>query len=425
MVIYVVEKGDSVYSIANRYGMDVDAIIRENQIPESEISNLVVGRTLVLPVDSLVHTVERGDTLYNLSRKYGVAVDDILLANPNISNPNRINVGDTVVIPFQFEKLGSIEVNGYVLPGISEQALSSTLPSLTYLSIFSYNVNADGSLTGVDDEWLIARAKAQSVAPIMVITNIDNGFSSELASIVLNNMDVQNALISNVLAVLRNKGYYGLNVDFEYIFPRDRDAYNAFIERLACAVRQEGFFISTALAPKISDTQPGTLYEAHDYKTHGKLVDRVVLMTYEWGYLYGEPQAVSPVPQIKQVLDYATEVIPSQKILMGMSNYGYDWALPFVEGDAARVLTNNGAIDLARERGSEIQFDNVPKAPFFTYYTETNKHIAWFDDARSVYYRLLLVDEYDLAGISYWTINNLFNQGLLVLNSMYDIVKVL
>lgn len=425
MVIYVVEEGDSVYSIANKYGLDANKIISDNQIPESEINNLVVGRTLVLLVDNLTHTVESGDSLYALSRYYNVSIDDILLANPKINNPNIINVGDSLTIPFAFEKLGNIEVNGFMLPGISDEVLNATLPSLTYLSIFSYNVNADGTLQTIDDENLIAKAKAKKVAPLMVITNIDNGFSSELAHIILTDMDVQENLINNVLDVLNQKGYYGINVDFEYIFPADRIAYNNFIERLAEVLRTQGYFISTSLAPKISDTQPGTLYEAHDYAVHGELVDKVVLMTYEWGYLYGDPQAVSPVPQIRQVLTYATEVIPSQKILMGMSNYGYDWTLPFVEGTAARILTNNQAIEIARETGSFIKFDNVPKAPYFNYYTDTNQHIVWFDDARSVYYRLLLVDEFDLVGISYWTINNLYNQGLLLLNSMYNVIKVI
>jgi spore germination protein len=50
--------------------------------------------------------------------------------------------------------------------------------------------------------------------------------------------------------------------------------------------------------------------------------------SYEWGYTYGAPQAVSPVDRIRRVLDYAVTAMPAGKILMGFSNYAYDWTLP-------------------------------------------------------------------------------------------------
>ena len=111
---------------------------------------------------------------------------------------------------------------------------------------------------------------------------------------------------------------------------------------------------------------------------------------------------------------------------MGMPNYGYDWTLPFVQGSAAQPLSNLGAIQLAARVGAEIQYDERVQAPYFTYYDDQGReHIVWFDDARSIQARLRLVDKYNLGGVSYWTINNFFSQNWLVLNSMYDVRKVL
>ena len=70
-----------------------------------------------------------------------------------------------------------------------------------------------------------------------------------------------------------------------------------------------------------------------------------------WGYTYGPPMAVSPVDQVRRVLNYAVSVIPPEKILMGMPNYGYDWTLPYKQGTAARTVTNTGAIELALREG--------------------------------------------------------------------------
>lgn len=126
------------------------------------------------------------------------------------------------------------------------------------------------------------------------------------------------------------------------------------------------------------------------------------------------------------MLSYAVTVIPRQKILMGMPNYGYDWTLPFRRGSAARTLSNQGAVNLAASERVEIQFDNTSKAPFFYYNDDAGaRHVVWFDDARSIRARLLLVNTYNLAGVSYWTINRFFAPNWLVLSSMYNVIKVL
>jgi Predicted glycosyl hydrolase len=136
--------------------------------------------------------------------------------------------------------------------------------------------------------------------------------------------------------------------------------------------------------------------------------------------------AVAPINQVEKVLDYTVTAIPSEKILMGMPNYGYDWTLPFEEGSAAKSLNNNAAVNLARRVGARIKYDQDSQAPYFNYYDSDGKrHEVWFDDARSIRARLGLVDEYNLGGVSYWTINSYFPQNWTVLSSMYNIRKLL
>ena len=135
---------------------------------------------------------------------------------------------------------------------------------------------------------------------------------------------------------------------------------------------------------------------------------------------------VAPINQVEKVLDYAVTAIPSEKILMGMPNYGYDWTLPFVRGSAARSLSNTAALEQAQRVGAQIRFDPTSQAPFYNYYDSAGKrHEVWFDDARSIQARLGLVSEYDLGGVSYWTINSFFPQNWIVLSSMYDIRKLI
>lgn len=374
-----------------------------------------------------LYVVKQGDTLYGIGRRYGFSPGELASLN-QLSDPSRLPVGLALVIPTEGEApVSAIEANGYAYPGINADVLSETLPYLTFLCPFSFRVGMDGALIPIDDQRLITAAHAGGTAPLLTVTNIgESGFSSDIAHTILTDGTAQEKFISDVLAVLRARNYYGLNLDFEYVYPFDRGSYNQFIARLSETLHGLGYYFITTIAPKTSDNQLGLLYEAHDYAAHGRYADRVILMTYEWGYTYSPPRAVSPVNRIRAVLDYAVTKLPSGKILMGFSNYGYSWALPWHQGDAARVVSNAGAVDLAASVYAEIKFDELSQAPHFSYTDAAGtRRKVWFEDPRSWRARLRLVGEYGLAGISIWTINRLYRPGLFVLGSLYSVEKII
>lgn len=422
VIIYTVKAGDSVYRIANQYGITTNDIVYANQL--SNPDRLAIGQALVIPVDYFEYTVKRGDSLYSIARRYNLTVSQLLEANPSITNPSMIFIGQSIRVPAGNKVIRSIDVNGYAFPNIRDDALNNALPNLTFLSIFSYQVREDGSVVPINDQGLINTAWNNNVKPFMVITNIgeSGGFNSDLASTILYDENIKNTLINNVIQILNEKNYAGLDIDFEYVYPSDREAYNNFLRVVADRIKPLGYILTTAVAPKISANQPGLLYEAHDYPVHGEVADHVIIMTYEWGYTYGPPMAVAPINEVERVLKYAVSVIPSRKILMGMPNYGYDWTLPYRRGSRANAISNLQAVNLAINNGATIQYDEKAQAPFF-YYTGENgaRHVVWFDDARSLTARLKLVEKYNLGGVSYWTINRLFRTNWYTLRALYDV----
>lgn len=424
MFFYTIKRGDSVYQIARKFDISPEKIIQDNNIADAR--KLTIGENLFIDINELNYKIQQNDNLGLISAEFNVPIDSIIMANPKIDSNNLI-VGEYLIIPFPNIEKRTIEVNGYVLPNVTNEVLFEILPNLTYISIFSYNILENGELTGIDEQRIINLAYQNNVAPLMVITNFveGGGFDSDLASIVLNDEQIQNILISNILEIMREKGYWGVNIDFEYILPEDRGAYNNFLRNITNTMHSNGFIVSTAIAPKINDEQKGLLYEAHDYKAHGEIVDRVIIMTYEWGYTFGPPLPVSPLTNVSEVLEYATSVIPSDKILMGMPNYAYDWKLPFVQGESvAQAMSLNQAINLARRVGAEIKFDDTNKTPYFTYYNNGAEHIVWFDDVKSIFYKLNLVNEFDLAGVSCWTLNTFFKPNWIILNRLFNIEKL-
>ena len=373
-----------------------------------------------------IYEVKPGDSLYMLARRFGTTTEELAAIN-QLADPSRLVVGQSLLIPGgETKPRGSIEVNAYVYPSVRTAVLAESMPWLTTLCPFSHSATSEGELRPIDDERLIRAAYAGQTAPLLTVTNLGEagGFSSALAHTLLTDEAVQARLLENIVSLVNEKDYYGLNINFEYIYPFDRDSYSRFVARAAERLHKIGCPVSTAIAPKENGDQQGLLYTAHDYEAHGRYADRVILMTYEWGYTYGAPQAVSPVNRIRRVLDYAVTVIPAGKILMGFSNYAYDWTLPWKQGSAARVLSNAGAQELAASRWAEIKYDPTAEAAWFNYTdTEGKKHVVWFEDARSVRARLRLVEEYGLAGISVWTADRLWRPIPELLESMYSVEK--
>lgn len=423
MMIHVVTPGETPAAIARRYGIPLSRLLADNGLDPNQ--PLVVGQTLVILFADQTYTVQPGDTLDTVAQRYGTTVNQLLRNNPGLGGDPALYPGQTLVITYQQEREGTLSINGYAYPFIQPSILRSTLPYLTGLSVFSYGFEADGTLVPADDEALLAAAGTYGVAPILVLTTLSRTgvFRSELAGQLLTDPVLQARVLDGVVAVMVEKGYAGVDVDFEFIPAGNAANFAAFVERLAARTREVGKFTMVALAPKTSADQPGLLYEAHDYAAIGAVADYVLLMTYEWGYTYGPPMAVAPLNRVREVLEFGVTQMPPEKIFMGIPNYGYDWPLPFVRGETkARTIGVVEAVDIARRYGAEIQFDPVAQSPFFNYTDENGTaHEVWFEDARSIQRKLALIPELGLRGASYWTIMRPFPQNWAVLNALYNI----
>ncbi|MGM8365485.1 LysM peptidoglycan-binding domain-containing protein [Virgibacillus sp. W0181] len=426
MQIHVIERGDTLFAIANTYGSSIDAITEANEL---STPNLVVGQTLVIPIVGQFYFVQPGDRLYSIGLQFNITAEQLAQIN-NIQLNAPLSPGLRLYIPPQPKRaitsLGYIEPLGGSVSTTLENAAEKNTPFLTYLTAFSYRVNRDGSLTPPPLNRFKQIAEANNTALSLAVSNLEEGaFSTELAHIILTVQAVQNNLLDNIVNTAVSVGFDEVHFDLEFIPPDDREAYNNFLRKAKKRLHQAGLKMSTALAPKTSATQQGILYEAHDYQAHGEIADFVVLMTYEWGYSAGPPLAVSPINEVRKVVNYALTEIPAEKILLGQNLYGYDWTLPFVKGgELAKALSPQQAIALARQQNAAIEYDPVSQAPFFTYYdAEGKQHEVWFEDARSIQAKFNLIKELDLLGIAYWKLGLAFPQNWLLLSDNFNITN--
>lgn len=426
MHIHIVQAGETLWSVANLYGITIEQLIRDNGL--ENIQSLIPGQSLVIISEQILYTVQPGDTLFSIGARFNISPSSIAEFN-NIGDRNSLFPGRILVIPPDTTLRRTIEVNGYIVPNTPEAdtaVVNEVGAYLTYITPSSYVVNRDGTLRPLNDDAVVSISRNYGIAPLMSITNegISN-FDPDLAREIFLNEEVQNTLFNNVLNTMISKGYDGLNINFERLYPEDRYLYNSFLQRAVDFFHQYNYPVSTALVPKTYDMTTGEWWGGHDYRAQGEILDFVIIMTYDWGCVACPPLAVAPINEIRKVLDYAVTVIPREKILMGVPFYGFDWTLPFNPGDRANLIGYREALELASRYGATIQYDIISQAPFFNYIDESwQEHVVWYDDARSFRAKYNLVNEYNLRGVSYWALGTSAPQNWPVLNYMFNITKL-
>ncbi len=376
-----------------------------------------------------IYVVNPGDTVDSIATENGVPVDTILYNN-QLEYPYELAVGQALLLSKGEGEQGgkTVEVNGYAYPFIQRDVLDQTLPYLSDLSVFSYGFTTEGDLIfpTLDDTFMIEAALAMGVSPVLTLTPIgpDGRFSNYLITSMVNNPDAWENLIGQLVETVQEKGFRGVDIDFEYILAEDAEAFAEFVGNVRLAINEIGYPVSVALAPKTSDDQPGLLYAGKNYALLGEAADKVLLMTYEWGYTYGPPMAVAPINKVREVVEYALTRIPAYKVNLGIPNYGYDWPLPFEQGvTAAKTIGNIEAVRIAIENDAQIRFDTTAMSPYFRYVKDGVEHEVWFEDVRSMEAKFNLVREFDLRGMGYWQIMKLFRANWLLLSDRFLIRK--
>lgn len=426
MIIHVVQPGETIQSVSDRYNIPVTRLIQDNGILDPD--NLVVGQTIVIVYAEITHEVEMSDTLESIANQYNVSVIQLLQNNLFLSEQESLYIGQTLIIEYETEKIRDIVIDGYVYPYIDEETLRKTLPYLTYITTLNYRVTANGDVIDVDDSRLLELAKSYGVAPMMLMSTLsEHGTSqSNTAYTIINNPEIQDRLIDRVVNILKTKGYYGLNLYLQYITNENITLVEEYINKFSVRLRNEGLRFVLSITPRIFLDRTETSFERIDYSKLSQSVDAILFTSYEWGYSYSPPVSVSPVNIIRDILDYLTSMIPPEKLILGVPIIGYDWQLPYIPGvSIANAITSESAIHLAAETGSTIKYDENTSAPYF-FYTDGDEflHIVWFKDARSIESIVGLVPEYGLQGIIVWNLMYFFTQMWFVINNQYDIIKI-
>jgi len=259
-------------------------------------------------------------------------------------------------------------------------------------------LSADGRLQGVDDQTnkffdvvqdATVRAVDDRVMPFLntedtsmevfpMVNNFDG--ANWYGGIVdfLNNPDSRALFRRQAAQFLSSGRYRGLMIDFETFPPSGQPGYLAFLSELSGDLHARGLKLYVAVPPRSNE---------YNYPAIAAAADGVVLMNYDQHYPGAESGPVASQDWFVQNLKFASSVIPKEKIICAIANYGYDWVqkpktekLPPEEHDS--TVTVQDAWLAARDSEVDVAFDDDALNPNFSYLDEKGvRHDIWFLDA--------------------------------------------
>lgn len=292
MQIHVVQPGQTLWSIGREYGVLPGLLARFNGLTEPY--RLAVGQAILILRPESLYTVQPGDTVFSIAQKFSLTQNGLYRLNPGLSSQERLYPGQVLVTSIEDRPTEKTTLLGYAYPWANERTLRGILPYADTLVPFTYGFTEAGELVEPDDEGLLALAKEFGAKTLLHLSTLteQGSFSAQRAGAVLGDDAARGALIQNTVRVMREKGFAGVDVDFEYLGRALAASYAAFLRELREAVHAAGGYLMAALAPKTSDDQPGVLYEGHDYAAIGQETDKILLMTYEWVQLAHTPKSL-------------------------------------------------------------------------------------------------------------------------------------
>ncbi len=280
------------------------------------------------------------------------------------------------------------------------------------ISPVTYQINNDGSLTPRLDSNLIELRKTTEEKNIKLIPTISN-FDSEIMSIIFNSVDNTQRHIDSILQAVEIYNYDGIDLDYESIKLENKEHFLNFVMRLAQELEKKNKTLSITVLPKWGDdvmyTSLTETRKVQDWERIAKYAHEIRIMAYDFTSASSSKEGpIAPIDWLENILKYAKEKIPSEKIWLGIHLYSYEWVLPTKDSEEIKTRTNSYTYDTVK---SKILNHSYVESRYNTQYQEgyaeykclENYHcIIYYATPESVKVRQDLAKKHNIAGVAYW-----------------------
>ena len=257
----------------------------------------------------------------------------------------------------------------------------------------SFKNNTD-SLTAIVPEWLqltpsltlktstdqsiVTEAKAHDVKILPLVNNfINNKWDGDILHRLFTTPGAEDLFIKKLLAYVRTNDFDGINIDFEAIHQEDKAHFTRFMEKVSEAFHQHNLMVTVSVPP---------MNNSFDYASIATIVDRMFVMLYDQHNSMSKPGPIASFDWVKDTL-YQLD-IPSEKLIVSLGNYGYDWEENSQQ--PASAMTFGDIMNLGVDTNLQIHWNKQAGNPYLRYKKNGKNQIVLFLDAAAFYNQMKL-----------------------------------
>lgn len=309
-------------------------------------------------------------------------------------------------------------------------SLKNNLGSFEYSSISPvwYELKEDGSLANRYsanrnelENWL--RDKQVSIIPAVAC------FDHEIMTKVLQDPEHFERQINELVKRVLDNNYDGIDLDYESTKLSDKDKYFEFLSELATHLQQNGKkLVVTVVAKWGEGIEYPSLIETRqvqDWARISQYADEIRIMAYDYTYISSSlPGPIAPSGWVSDVLEYATSLVPPEKIVLGIALYSYEWSAPvtepvfnytpsFLENSAgsksAAAYQYKEVLDI-KKRHPDAIISEFEDESYLTYESSGKRYLLSYFTPENIKARVELAKAYGIKGVVFWRIGNEANQ---------------
>ncbi len=277
-----------------------------------------------------------------------------------------------------------------------------------------YGMDSTGAIRGGMDPRIVATARANGVKLVPLVAN--NGFSVSIMHEILTTPAARRTALRELARLCRTEKVDGIQLDFENIYIRDRDAFTAFTREAVDSVHGAGCQLSAAVVPRTDDDRGVQPYHQwmydywrgpYDYKALADTLDFISYMTYAQHTGSSTPGPVAGYAWMVASLNYALAAgVPPSKISLGLASYSDYWTSTYNWRDGARPrardITYPTLMAIIEKAGATPRWDKRQRAWLAMWEDHGVFEHAWIEDVRAFMDKLGLVRTHGLRGYSVW-----------------------
>lgn len=230
--------------------------------------------------------------------------------------------------------------------------------------------------------------------------SLSNNSYIDTTSEILNDYNLRQHLISNIISLVKEYNLDGINIDFEYMYEKDKDLFSRFIIELEPRLHELGTVLSVDVTAPDGSPEWSLCYDRYII---GQVADYIVFMAYDQNGAYSEEEGTNAgydwvEANIEKFL--GQEGVEPDKLILGVPFYVRVWKEK--DGEITNSAVNmNDLDDIIPNNAKKVWVDSL-KQYYVEYEKDGTLYKTWLEDEESIKAKLSLVQKYNLAGASYW-----------------------